>query len=281
MLAAHAADRVRGVLGSLRASTFQAQAVVQAAGRGARGEAGHQRVVTVEDRAGLRRQCLDRGLQPAGHRVQLAKAVQLVAEDVGDQDHVRSYLRRHLPHRRLVDLEQKQLGVDPASQAGFPHGDRGHPLEQVGPGPVLGHADAGGLRESREHPAGRRLAVAAQDHRRARPARRGDLPQHERIYAPCDRTRKTRPAADVQQPGRGPGPLAHRQRERAAHPPGGQRRMAPAPGSGRCGYRLAAVSARYRTHARPCALLSPAGGPLRRRSLPGGAGAWCRVLAED
>ncbi len=226
VLAVHAADRVRRVLGDLRAHAFRAEAEVQAANLGARGEARHQRVVSVQHRAAVPGQCLDGGLQHSRHRVQLAETVQLVAEDVGDEDHVRRHLRRHSPHRRLVDFQQQQLRPHPPPQVGSPDGDRGHALEQVRPGPVLGNADAGRLRQGGQHPAGRRLAVAPRDRGLAGLARRGDLLQHERVHPPGDGTGKACSAADVQEPARGARPLARREREREPDPSGGDCRCA-------------------------------------------------------
>ena len=161
----------------------------------------------------MRGQRLDGGVQHSCHRVQLAEAVQLVAEDVGDEDHVRRDFRYRPPHRRLVDFQQEQLGVHPAPQVRFPHGNRGHPLEQVRPGPVLGNAGAGGLREGGEHSAGRRLAVAPGDRGLAGLARRGDLPQHAGVNAAGNGAGEARTAADVQHPARGPRALAQCERE--------------------------------------------------------------------
>ena len=76
-------------------------------------EVGHERVVGVEDELGA---VARDELGPAvGDRVELAVAVELVAEQVAEQHGPGGELGRDPVKPELVDLEQAELAVDPAA----------------------------------------------------------------------------------------------------------------------------------------------------------------------
>ena len=143
-------QRLRGVLDP-EVDDALAAALVRVAA-----EVGDQRVVGVEDETGPADPLGD-GLRPlVGQDLDLAVAVELVAEEVAEHDQGRVELRRDLRQPGLVDLEQplaslllEQRGRDPP----------GH----VRAGPVVDRRAPLGLEHGGDHPGGGRLAVGGAD----------------------------------------------------------------------------------------------------------------------
>ncbi len=126
-------------------------------------EVGDQRVVGVEHEARPPVQPLDQ-LRPAvGEQLELAIAVELVAEQVGEQQQPRVELLGHARQPGLVDLEQPQL---PAPAPGVEQGG-GHSPRHVGPGAVVDDGAPGALEAGRQHRGRGRLAVRGRDQQRA------------------------------------------------------------------------------------------------------------------
>ena len=117
------------------------------------------RIVGVEHELGVRQR--GRRVAPAGgEQLQLAVAVELVAEQVRQQQRPGLYAARHLGQRRLVDLEQPQFGLAGGQQR------RGDPRDEVRARAVVCDPEArpqdlGGHRRRRG------LAVRRRDEHRA------------------------------------------------------------------------------------------------------------------
>jgi hypothetical protein len=113
------------------------------------------RVVAVHDEQRVRQ--LRHGRAPAsGHELELAVAVELVAEEVPEAERARPDAPRHLGQGSFVDLEQAELGVARAEERG------GDPRDEVRPGAVVRQSDARG-EDRGDHRGGRRLAVRGRD----------------------------------------------------------------------------------------------------------------------
>ena len=194
-------------------------------------EVGDQRVVGVEDQRGAGR--LGHDARPAvGDDVQLAVAVELVAEQVGQQQRARADLRDELVEPELVDLEQTGVARDP------PAGPRGlqqrarDPAGHVRARAVVHQLVAAALQDRRDHRRGRRLAVGRRDDRRPvrqPPSQRPDRVGLEGQQQLARQRRATAPGATGQRAGgaRG-GDLGSQQ----AHAPAGSRTWI-APGTAR------------------------------------------------
>ncbi len=116
------------------------------------------RVVAVDDERRLRQRG-DRLAPAGGDELELAVAVELVAEEVREEQRLRTDATRDLGQRALVDLEQPELGVARLEQR---RGDAG---DEVRPGAVV--RDAGERREQLGgHRRGRRLPVRRRDEHR-------------------------------------------------------------------------------------------------------------------
>ena len=75
------------------------------------GEVRHDGVVGVHDERRGGWECVH-GLSPAlGDELELAVAVELVAEEVRERDHARARARDRLRQRSLVHLEQAEVGA--------------------------------------------------------------------------------------------------------------------------------------------------------------------------
>ena len=77
----------------------------------AAGEVADLRVVAVHDERASRAASATASRQRAATSLELAVAVELVAEEVAEQQRLRPHAPRDLGQRRLVDLEQAELGV--------------------------------------------------------------------------------------------------------------------------------------------------------------------------
>ncbi len=153
-----AAPAVRGVGGVLhRRQRHRVVLHPEVRGADVAPQIGDGGIVGVEDERG-RGARDDRG--PAiGDRVELAVAVELVAEQVGQQQRARLQLVDDLPEPELVDLEEAGVAV---GRAGHERG--GHAAGHVRPGPVVDEVRARALEDARHHRGGRRLAVGGRDH---------------------------------------------------------------------------------------------------------------------
>ena len=153
---------VRAVLGVGRVLERRPRVpmVVDAEGAHAAGTAlrdlAEQRVVGVRDecRFGQARQ----GLAPALRDVlELAIAVELVAEEVGDEYRTRLHAPCHLGQRRLVHLEEAELRIRRREEGG------GDPGDEVRARGVVGEPEAR-PQDLRRHRRRGRLAVRRADH---------------------------------------------------------------------------------------------------------------------
>ena len=119
-----------------------------------------QRIVGVQgELAGT----LERGheLHPfVSESLQLAVAVELVAEEVAEDQQAGMQMRRDPGEPRLVELEE-------ALVPGLLQESRRHAPVHVGPGAVVHGSAAGGPQDPRDHAGGRGLPVGRADHDRA------------------------------------------------------------------------------------------------------------------
>src|SRR5207244_2324909 len=98
------------------------------------GEIAHLGVVAVDNDGGIRQR--RDGAAPAGGDVlQLAVAVELVAEEVAEKERPRPEPRRQLRESRLVGLEEAQLGVALPEEGG------GDARDEIRAGAVRGQAE--------------------------------------------------------------------------------------------------------------------------------------------
>ena len=184
----------------------------------------------------------DRRAPALGDVLELAVAVELVAEEVAERDDARAHAHDHLGQGELVHLEQAELGVVGREQGG---GDaRGEVGTGVVPGqPVRGAEDAGEHRARRRLPvrrrddgdagrqpgrecvdrtridlpeqlAGQRRAAAAPGRAREAPDEAGGARLESRGGLPCGSRVPGDRVADRLEPVTGPrsGPLAHSRR---------------------------------------------------------------------
>src|SRR4029077_4812109 len=126
------------------------------------------RVVGVQDDAAgfvaLRRQRL---LDLFRDGLELAVAVELVAEEVEDDRGLRLDLFDRPGQARLVDLEHAPVGAEPAVGAGAAERGGGGAEDEVGAGAVADHAVTRAFEQPRDQARGRRLAVGAGDEDRS------------------------------------------------------------------------------------------------------------------
>ena len=116
---------------------------------------GDQRVVrVVDDRHGRRIQLIEGRLPPVGQHLELAEAIELVAEEVGEHDDVRLQVGCHQRKGGLVGLEHRDIAASPRAQE-----SRGDPRAQVGSGDVVDDLAPVGAERFREHRRQRGLAV--------------------------------------------------------------------------------------------------------------------------
>ena len=124
------------------------------------------RVVRVQQRAGACWHGGERRLDFLRDRLELAIAIELVAEQVGHDHHPR---RRCLHHRRetgLVDLEDADLCSNGAVKVAVLDDRRRQAGEQVGPCAVAHDARPRGLEEGAQQARRSGLAVGPGDHQR-------------------------------------------------------------------------------------------------------------------
>ena len=137
-----------------------------AVGRAA--EVGDQRVVGVEDERAAAAAGAHHGRPAVGDGLQLAVAVELVAEQVAEQQRARGELLDDRPEPELVHLEQPDVAGHGAPAAARGHRERGgHAAGHVRPRAVVDEAGARAVEHGRDHGGRRRLAVGGADHRAA------------------------------------------------------------------------------------------------------------------
>ena len=168
-------------------------------------EVGDERVVGVEHELRGRRR--GDGRRPAvGDRLQLAVAVELVAEEVGQQQRARRELGHDAVQPELVDLEEPGVAVDPVGAARRAEQHAGQAAGHVRPGAVVHEARAAVLEDRRDHRGRRRLAVRRRDHRAALRQAARELADRAGLQAHEQLARQARAAA----------PRSLRQRARGA-----------------------------------------------------------------
>ena len=186
-------------------------------------DVGGQRIVAARDDRRLGRQLGEHAAPALGDRLELAVAVELVAEEVAQRQRVRLHAAHDRGQRRLVALEQPELGG--CSTAGAVDEGGGNAREQVGAGRVAAEVD-GRIEDGGDHRARRRLAVRRRDRSAAERQRRGELldalrresvehaPGQGRAAAPATRARER--AHDPSRAERGLEPDGHTSRIGAA-----------------------------------------------------------------
>jgi hypothetical protein len=130
-------------------------------------EVGDERVVGVEHEAGARR-AGDDGGPAVGDRLELPVAVELVAEQVGQEQRARLDVGDDAVEPELVDLEEAEVAV-------AVHERGRHAAGHVRAGPVVHEPNAAAAQDGGHHRSGRRLPVRRADDRAAalQPAREG------------------------------------------------------------------------------------------------------------
>ena len=144
------------------------------------------RVVAVHDERSVARKLRDRLTPARGQQLELAVAVELVAEQVPEADGARLQPPRHLGQRTLVDLEQPQLGVAGREKGGRDPGDEVRARAVV-------RQPHGRREDPRGHRRGRRLAVRGRDQalHPAEAARRGGRQLPDRASRAAFRARSS------------------------------------------------------------------------------------------
>ena len=153
------------------------------------------RVVAVQDEHRLGRKLVDGHAPALGDQLELAVAVELVAEEVPEADGTRAHAPEHLRESGLVHLEEAELGVPGREEGG------GHPGDEVRAGVVVRQPEAR-AQDLGGHRGGRRLAVRRRDDRgsgrqagrqavdRARVELREELARHGHPRAGADEARE-------------------------------------------------------------------------------------------
>jgi hypothetical protein len=156
-------------------------------------EIGDERIVRVEHQPGA---VLDDRRPAVGDRLQLAVAVELVAEEVAEQHRARLELLDHRPEPELVHLEEPEVaGQRPPAAPRRVRQRAGDAAGHVGAGAVVDEPRAGALEDRRHHRGGRGLAVGGADDDRAalQPAR--EAGDRVRLDAREHLARQRRPTA--------------------------------------------------------------------------------------
>jgi hypothetical protein len=123
-------------------------------------EIGDRRIVGVEDKTRAAGAGGD-GCRPVfSQDLELAVAIELIAEEVAENHHRRIELLCDLWEPGLVDLEETLF-------AALLEQRRGHAPGHVRAGPVVHRSPSVGGHRGSDHPSGRRLAVGGADDRRA------------------------------------------------------------------------------------------------------------------
>ncbi len=156
------------------------------------GEVADLGIVGVHDELGLREGC-DSVPPAGGEELELAVAVELVAEEVPEQQRPRPDPPRDLRERRLVDLEQPELGTVGMEEGG------GDPGDEIRAGAVVRDSEAW-LEDRRHHRGGRRLAVRRRDERRALLEPRREPVDRARVQLPEQLAGQGRTAAAAREP---------------------------------------------------------------------------------
>ena len=159
-------------------------------------EVGDERVVGVEHERRLARVRGDDVGPALGDDLELAVAVELVAEEVGEQQRARAQLADHGAEPELVDLEEPEAAVELAPAAPRGRRQRGRdPAGHVRARAVVHERLARALEDRRDHRGRRRLAVGRADHRAAVLQPRAEQADGVRLQAREDLPRERRAAA--------------------------------------------------------------------------------------
>ncbi len=145
------------------------------------------------------------------HGVDFAVAVELIAEEVGEDDDVGGDGARDLGQGRFIDLQngEAMLGVgDGAGERRFFDEHRRDAAHEVRAAAVVERAEAGGGGDAAEHQRRRRLAVRAGDGDDARAGLRGQRAYEARIDAQRNEPGDRGAAAAAEQARCGRGGLA-------------------------------------------------------------------------
>ena len=170
-------------------------------------EVGDRGVVGVEHERRLTGRSGVHGRIPAiGDRLQLAVAIELVAEQVAEQDRARVQLGGERVEPQLVHLEQAELAGDAPARAGGGEQRGGDPSGHVRPGLVVHERHAGTLENFGEQRARRGLAVRRRHEHAAPRQARGELADRAGIEAHEDLARCAGRAPAAQARDRADGP---------------------------------------------------------------------------
>jgi hypothetical protein len=186
------------------------------------GQIADLRVVAVHDELGVRqlRHC---SAPVGGEDLELAVAVELVAEEVPEQQRLRPDTPRHLGQCALVDFEEAELGPAGPEEGG---GDAGHKVRAR----VVVRDAHPRPEDLRDHRGRRRLAVGRRDEHRSLPQPACEEVDGARIELPEELPRQRRPAAAAGHAGQLAGDAERRrfeaERDWSAH---SQRRLASRP----------------------------------------------------
>ena len=157
------------------------------------GESGELRVVAVDDEARPGRKAGHRGAPALGDELELAVAVELVAKQVAEADDPRTQAPDELRQRRLVHLEEAELGSVGGEQR------RCHAGDEVRAGGVVGEPQAR-PEDLRGHRRRRRLAVRRGDDGRPGGQPGGETVDRVRIEPGEQLPRNRRASAGAHEP---------------------------------------------------------------------------------
>jgi len=146
-------------------------------------EVGDQRVVGVQHELRAAGAPRDDGGPAIGDRLELAEAVELVAEEVAEQQRARIELGDDALEPELVDLEEAELAMDAPARPRRVEQGRGHATGHVRTRAVVDEARARAGQDRGGHRGGGGLPVRGRDHRAAGGEPAGQRPDRRRVQA--------------------------------------------------------------------------------------------------
>src|SRR5581483_4524000 len=109
----------------------------EASGFGIGAEVGDLWIVAIEQNSGRFGKVFQHSVKRSGDRIEFAVAIQLIAENVGDDHDIRLNFWYSQRDRALVDLEEQYIAIQPTEKVGGVHRHGGHALKQIGACTVL------------------------------------------------------------------------------------------------------------------------------------------------
>ncbi len=163
--------------------------MVRAAARSA-GQRGERWIVHIDDQARGRRQGCECRFPSEPDRVQLAIAVELVAEEIVENYHPWFHQSENVRQRGFIGFDDRHLTIGFATKRRMLNECRRNPPGQIRPRPVVDHLPSRSLDDIGNHPGGRGLPVRSGNHHGATRQFGGNARHHIRIDLQCDKPRR-------------------------------------------------------------------------------------------